>query len=993
MEEATDDSVKKWFEERLASAPRDLSERVRSAVESVKFEQCRKDPYGAGLRYVLNVVGALDKNNASEVVNDKEMCKSLNNKLIVKLEPPELRERIRDNKECWTSEQKADLSFFQTRVTEVAVDVMQGEIARDRLKRKKETKKRGHVGNFKELEYNRRSKRQKSNFTNKRRGGTRERWEKPCLNPDCKERHKIRDCKFTSEERKKELLQEYYKNRKAQVKSVKLADMQNTQTPSAEDGRYKVILEDVVSATALGDYGSDQCAMPNSLLKEVIQADSTVPVEILEEPLQLEAAVKGTKDNPILFSASKTATLSLTIMLPGSNIPVRIRGVKFYIVDQEMGEVLIGRPFLKAIGFNLNDHLSEVSSYVNGRDIRDISPPKVKICAARYNGLVYQGVSDDPIELSEALSAGIGTDKDEDINLAFACIVSEAVKEGITDSGKLRLEKFLREFRDVFRIKLSADPPARLRPLVITRKQDSLSYRCPQRRYAPVQRAFISSTIKELEAVGAIFKNPAARWASPALAVPKPGSTHLRFTVDLRKPNSQTVPIQSAMPHLESMLQSKQGSNCFAKIDMAHAYCQLPLAPQSQEMLSIQTPIGVFTSRRLLQGSTDAGNHFQAVTQEAFQNRDDKMLQWIDDFLLHAPNENVLLDSIHEFLKVCREYGFKIHAEKTHFFLRKATFCGRAISSDGIQFEPLHPNALLKMETPRMGNELQQFLCATNWMRTSIPEYAKVIAPLHRLMEDVYKKTKSRTKRSVAKIHLNSLWGEDHDAAFSAIIQQLAVATKLAQPKPDHNLCLFTDASSEHWAAIFTQVSKQHKRMPIQDQPHEPVCFLSGSFTGASANWSVPEKEGFAIVEALCRLDYMVSGREVSIYTDHANLVYLFDPQGNNPGIPRHTASKLMRWALKISSFRNVIQHLAGNQNVWADMLTRWAAKPRNEVKAKRVPGIKSLLIAPVSPAMDEMLEWQKMADIRAAQGKSAFKPKKGFFKKEGIWQNKIGIV
>ena len=36
----------------------------------------------------------------------------------------------------------------------------------------------------------------------------------------------------------------------------------------------------------------------------------------------------------------------------------------------------------------------------------------------------------------------------------------------------------------------------------------------------------------------------------------------------------------------------------------------------------------------------------------------------------------------------------------------------------------------------------------------------------------------------------------------------------------------------------------------------------------------------------------------------------------------RHTASKLMRWALKLSAFHYVVEHLPGERNVWADMLT-----------------------------------------------------------------------
>eukprot|EP00171_Calliarthron_tuberculosum_P002633 IDg2633t1 len=101
VEQATDNNVKAWFETRLRSAPRDLTERVRSAVHSVKFIQCKEDPAGAALSFVLDAVKALDRNNASEVVTDKERCKSLIVKLMNKLEPPELKERIKDARDCW----------------------------------------------------------------------------------------------------------------------------------------------------------------------------------------------------------------------------------------------------------------------------------------------------------------------------------------------------------------------------------------------------------------------------------------------------------------------------------------------------------------------------------------------------------------------------------------------------------------------------------------------------------------------------------------------------------------------------------------------------------------------------------------------------------------------------------------------------------------------------------------------------------------------------
>ncbi len=55
-----------------------------------------------------------------------------------------------------------------------------------------------------------------------------------------------------------------------------------------------------------------------------------------------------------------------------------------------------------------------------------------------------------------------------------------------------------------------------------------------------------------------------------------------------------------------------------------------------------------------------------------------------------------------------------------------------------------------------MGHELQQLLCATNWMRNSLPAYAESIAPLHNLMEQTYTKAGGRTKQAVRKLSIAS---------------------------------------------------------------------------------------------------------------------------------------------------------------------------------------------------------------------------------------------
>ena len=171
------------------------------------------------------------------------------------------------------------------------------------------------------------------------------------------------------------------------------------------------------------------------------------------------------------------------------------------------------------------------------------------------------------------------------------------------------------------------------------------------------------------------------------------------------------------------------------------------------------------------------------------------MMEWIDDFLLYAKSEKDLLDDIEAFLDVCSEVGFKLQPEKSHFFMKEAKYCGRIISADGVTYDPRHFDSLLAMNRPTMADELVQFVCAANWMRNAIPEFAKTIAPLQALMESAYSKAGKRTKQSVRKISIADSWGEEHTRAFDTIKAQLAAAVKLAHPRSECTMCLFTDAS------------------------------------------------------------------------------------------------------------------------------------------------------------------------------------------------------
>ena len=62
------------------------------------------------------------------------------------------------------------------------------------------------------------------------------------------------------------------------------------------------------------------------------------------------------------------------------------------------------------------------------------------------------------------------------------------------------------------------------------------------------------------------------------------------------------------------------------------------------------------------------------------------------------------------------------------------------------------------------GADLQQYICAINWMRASIPGYNILVQPLAELLERVFAQTgEKRTRQMAAIVVLADVgWGDNH---------------------------------------------------------------------------------------------------------------------------------------------------------------------------------------------------------------------------------------
>ena len=94
-----------------------------------------------------------------------------------------------------------------------------------------------------------------------------------------------------------------------------------------------------------------------------------------------------------------------------------------------------------------------------------------------------------------------------------------------------------------------------------------------------------------------------------------------------------------------------------------------------------------------------------------------------------------------------------------------------------------------------------------------------------------------------------------------------------------------------------------------------PIYFLSHRLSETQQRWPVIEKEAFAILYAVQKLDYYLSGAVFTIKTDHQPLKYLLEAEWMN--------KKIQQWALKLSGYNCKIEYLAGRDNTYADLLSR----------------------------------------------------------------------
>lgn len=78
------------------------------------------------------------------------------------------------------------------------------------------------------------------------------------------------------------------------------------------------------------------------------------------------------------------------------------------------------------------------------------------------------------------------------------------------------------------------------------------------------------------------------------------------------------------------------------------------------------------------------------------------------DILSHASAPRELITGLNHIFRFCQNRNIRLSAKKCDLYLRRVTWCGRTISSEGVGYDPENMQGVKDLNIPQTVGDLQQ---------------------------------------------------------------------------------------------------------------------------------------------------------------------------------------------------------------------------------------------------------------------------------------------
>ncbi|UYV84653.1 hypothetical protein LAZ67_X002982, partial [Cordylochernes scorpioides] len=445
------------------------------------------------------------------------------------------------------------------------------------------------------------------------------------------------------------------------------------------------------------------------------------------------------------------------------------------------------------------------------------------------------------------------------------------------------------EFSHVFSTNKYNVPKLNIPPVKINTTTDKIialrPYRVPLHDQQEIQ-----TQIEQMLQHGIIAPS-VSPYASPITLVTKRDKTK-RFCIDYRKLNEIIAPDVHPLPLIETILDKLSKAKYYSSVDIASAYWQVEVELNSRYLLAFVTLDSQYEFCRLPYGFKNSPQiYHRAINQVMQKYKLNFVTHYFDDFIIFSDTLEDHLQHLQQFLTVCQHENIKLNYNKCSFFKTNIDFLGYTVTAGTYAPQTRNLDTISAIKPPTNQKTLQSFLGAVNVYNKFIPDYARLRAPLNKLLKKDVKWN----------------WDPDCQQAFTTLKESLTSKPVLHLYQVGLPCRLYCDASTQGIAGILKQVHPDGQVQPVQ--------YFSRALRAHERNYTVSELECLAIVESVDKFRIYLTGIKFTIYTDHQALQWLKTIK--NP------SGRLFRWSLRLSTYNYEIHYLKGSQQYEADLLSR----------------------------------------------------------------------
>ena len=323
------------------------------------------------------------------------------------------------------------------------------------------------------------------------------------------------------------------------------------------------------------------------------------------------------------------------------------------------------------------------------------------------------------------------------------------------------------------------------------------------------------------------------------------------------------------------------------KLDLSHAYLQVPLDQESQKYLVINTHKGLYAYKRLPFGVASALAIFQRIMDNLLQGLSG-VCTYLDDILVTGKTHDEHINNLNAVLTRLRKAGMRVKKEKCQFSLANIEYLGHVISSKGLEPTTSKVIAIVEAPAPRDVPGLKSLLGLVNYYGKFLPDLATTLAPLYRLLRQGVKWQ----------------WESEQEAALAEVKKVLQSSNLLTHFDPTKSLVLACDASPFGVGAVLS-----HR---FDDGTEKPISYASRTLTPAERKYSQLNKEALAIIFGVKHYHQYLYGHKFIILSDHKPLMFILSESKSTPAM---ASARIQRWAILLGGYHYHIEYKPGRQN------------------------------------------------------------------------------